>query len=265
TRPLTLNATAADLTLALAISPGRPGENTYTLSVTDRSGQPAANVEKAVVRFSFLDQDLGEVEVPLEPRGAGVYQAQGGQLGLAGAWQAVLLVRRQGLEDARTAVRFDVATPSGAGAQQPTPLAGLPAPSQTTGLATLAALVGIGLGGLAWRRAAGEVRRAAPGLAASVAVVLVGLYVGAQSMVGAPTLAGANLRDPILPDQASLARGKQIYDANCAVCHGDTGRGDGPLAATLRPPPADLRVHMAAGHTDAQLFNWITNGVPGTA
>ena len=30
-------------------------------------------------------------------------------------------------------------------------------------------------------------------------------------------------------------------------------------------PPADLRVHMAAGHTDTQLYDWITNGVPGTA
>lgn len=32
------------------------------------------------------------------------------------------------------------------------------------------------------------------------------------------------------------------------------GRGDGPLAASLRPRPADFRVHMAAGHTDGELF-----------
>jgi mono/diheme cytochrome c family protein len=144
-------------------------------------------------------------------------------------------------------------------------LGSLPTPDARTGLAALAALAGAGLGWVAWRRAGGEARRALPGLVASVLVVLVGLYMGARSLGDAPTLSAANVRNPILPDQASLAKGKSIYDANCAVCHGASGRGDGPAAAALRPPPADLRVHMAAGHTDAQLFNWDTNGVPGTA
>ncbi|MEO8082914.1 MAG: hypothetical protein ABI780_03770 [Ardenticatenales bacterium] len=35
-------------------------------------------------------------------------------------------------------------------------------------------------------------------------------------------------------------------------------------AGALTSPPADLRVHMAAGHTDAQLFYWITNGIEAT-
>ena len=42
-----------------------------------------------------------EVEVPLNPGADGRYQAQGGELGVAGRWQAVIIVRRQGLEDAR--------------------------------------------------------------------------------------------------------------------------------------------------------------------
>jgi mono/diheme cytochrome c family protein len=49
------------------------------------------------------------------------------------------------------------------------------------------------------------------------------------------------------------------------MCHGDTGRGDGPVGLGLVPRPADFKIHMAAGHTDAQLFDWISNGVPGTA
>ena len=52
---------------------------------------------------------------------------------------------------------------------------------------------------------------------------------------------------------------------HCQVCHGAIGAGDGPAAARLDPRPADLRVHMAAGHTDGELFVWITDGMPGTA
>jgi mono/diheme cytochrome c family protein len=34
--------------------------------------------------------------------------------------------------------------------------------------------------------------------------------------------------------------GKREYDANCAVCHGKTGKGDGPYADLLRKPATDL-------------------------
>ncbi|HLH20923.1 MAG TPA: cytochrome c [Chloroflexota bacterium] len=66
-------------------------------------------------------------------------------------------------------------------------------------------------------------------------------------------------------DPASLARGQEIYAQMCAMCHGLQGRGDGPLARTMVPRPADFRVHMAEGHTPEQLFDWTSNGVPDTA
>jgi len=34
--------------------------------------------------------------------------------------------------------------------------------------------------------------------------------------------------------------GRALYNGSCASCHGLDGRGDGPAAAALRPPPADL-------------------------
>src|SRR5262245_54719263 len=34
-------------------------------------------------------------------------------------------------------------------------------------------------------------------------------------------------------DVAVLARGRAIYDAQCAVCHGPRGEGDGPAAMGL--------------------------------
>jgi mono/diheme cytochrome c family protein len=39
-----------------------------------------------------------------------------------------------------------------------------------------------------------------------------------------------------------IDRGKALYAANgCGTCHGLSGRGDGPIAKTLTPPPRDFR------------------------
>jgi len=40
----------------------------------------------------------------------------------------------------------------------------------------------------------------------------------------------------IVPD---AIQGKQVFEANCAVCHGATGNGDGPMATTLKAPEID--------------------------
>src|SRR5207245_4142594 len=42
---------------------------------------------------------------------------------------------------------------------------------------------------------------------------------------------------PIVPD---AIRGKQVFDQNCAVCHGAQGEGNGPVAATLTAPDKDV-------------------------
>jgi mono/diheme cytochrome c family protein len=41
--------------------------------------------------------------------------------------------------------------------------------------------------------------------------------------------------------------GVVLYRDNCVICHGVTGAGDGPLAADLPVPPANLR-QLAAGN-----------------
>jgi hypothetical protein len=74
-----------------------------------------------------------------------------------------------------------------------------------------------------------------------------------------------SMKNPIPPNLESLGRGRVLFDANCVTCHGQFGFGDGPAAAALNPPPANLQVHLAAGHTDGQLFYWISNGISNTA
>lgn len=41
-------------------------------------------------------------------------------------------------------------------------------------------------------------------------------------------------------DADHASAGRMLFQNNCAACHGQAGRGDGPLAAQLGRKPADL-------------------------
>jgi mono/diheme cytochrome c family protein len=64
------------------------------------------------------------------------------------------------------------------------------------------------------------------------------------------------------------AAGKKTYTTNCSSCHGDTGKGDGPVGGALQPPPRDFSMAEFAYDTDgdgekgtdADLTNVIKNG-----
>ncbi|MCA1553602.1 MAG: c-type cytochrome, partial [Chloroflexi bacterium] len=91
-----------------------------------------------------------------------------------------------------------------------------------------------------------------------------GVALCAMGTLLTPSASAGVLVNPIAPDAASLAEGKRVYDANCAACHGASGRGTGPLAATLNPRPSDFVLHVNQ-HSDDVLFGWIGDGIAGTA
>jgi high-affinity iron transporter len=62
------------------------------------------------------------------------------------------------------------------------------------------------------------------------------------------------------------AEGRQLYAANCASCHGERGRGDGPAGRALSPPPPALGDAVAmADVTPAMMYNILSVGVAGTS
>jgi DMSO reductase family type II enzyme heme b subunit len=66
--------------------------------------------------------------------------------------------------------------------------------------------------------------------------------------------------------------GKAVYETKCAGCHGEKGDGKGAAAELLRPAPRDFtsgiyKIRSTANKvpTDKDLFDVITNGMPGTS
>ena len=60
-----------------------------------------------------------------------------------------------------------------------------------------------------------------------------------------------------------LASGRQLYAVHCAVCHGDSGRGDGPSAAGFASKPSDLADgRLMNPLPDAFIVNIILRGGP---
>ncbi|PYP52835.1 MAG: hypothetical protein DMD45_03045 [Gemmatimonadetes bacterium] len=67
-------------------------------------------------------------------------------------------------------------------------------------------------------------------------------------------------------DEGLVREGEGRYATTCASCHGATGGGDGPLAATLSVRPPALRDLAVQGRfTDRELEGLILRGRPGTA
>ena len=76
--------------------------------------------------------------------------------------------------------------------------------------------------------------------------------------------AASGTQSPLPHTGATIAAGRATYAERCAACHGERGRGDGPAAPGLHPPPADLLLHVPQ-HTEGELYYFIARGIPGTA
>ena len=71
-------------------------------------------------------------------------------------------------------------------------------------------------------------------------------------------------QNPVPADEVSLQRGKILFNLNCAVCHGDSGQGNGPVTEFWREdarPPANLVSERTTAYSDGAIYMFITQGI----
>ncbi|MFI4961002.1 MAG: c-type cytochrome, partial [Hyphomicrobiales bacterium] len=54
--------------------------------------------------------------------------------------------------------------------------------------------------------------------------------------MGTALLGAALIAVPVVGYSQAVEIGKREYVNSCAVCHGDSGKGDGPIVASLKTP-----------------------------
>ena len=266
--PVNRRIETGGLAVQVGITPASIGENTLSVQIP---GVDPSSVERAQLTLTYLDSELGAQPVVLDPvpEALGTWQSVTPFLSQPGQWQADLLVRRTGQDDLRGSLRFQVSGPGAAAAQTSTATANyplLPSPVVALSYVLVAAGLVVCVVGIVRRGRRRQRNTRAAVVAAGLLVIACGGYVYAREQTDGIPLDVANVRNPVPPDDRSIAAGQQIYTTYCETCHGETGRGDGPTGLRLVPRPADLQVHMAPGvHKDGELFFWISYGYPKSA
>jgi copper transport protein len=238
-----------DLEVEISVSPARVGQNEFMLMLFSADGQPVYAAKEVLLRFTPNQANIPPSELQLIGDGSGMFIAKGTHLSLPGKWQVQAVVRRQD--------KFDVYANFDLTLQKPGSSDGTAASRQAGGL-----ILSIGLLAALITDSIKANRITRFGLGVTLVILMAGI--GVYYLMRPPIVENAQA-NPILPNRESIAAGSALFATNCVPCHGASGRGDGPVGLAMNPRPADLTQHAVLGvHTDAQLYEWITNGFPGT-
>jgi mono/diheme cytochrome c family protein len=83
---------------------------------------------------------------------------------------------------------------------------------------------------------------------------------GAVPVQGVALVGGQVVSTPAPSGTQSLQYGQVLYDQHCALCHGQDGKGAGPLAHYFQPSRVSLVGGTAITLSDAQIFTILTQG-----
>ena len=258
--PLQLATQADNLDVTLTIDPARSGLSNYNIRLT-QNGQPLTDAQEVSLRFTYLTRGLGTTKATASLTPDGTYATSGAYLSLTGEWQIEAAVRRPRAFDAFAAYRVKIdldghVVPVTA----ETPIDALTRWLSIYGLA-FGGFVAIGLG-LSWLVIGWKASRNVWSQVILLVPVLLAIPIGVRSVATffSEATPGLTLTNPFLPDEQSLAIGEQLFKQNCAVCHGDAGRGNGPGAANLSHRPPDFGDGHLDIHPDGDVVYWIQNG-----
>lgn len=256
-----------DLTIEVTLTPALVGNNTFDILIIDEAGNPVADIDEVTLRFTFLGQSIGSAEAFAEPVTAGLFRVEGSYISLIGTWQVEVSVQRPDAFDTFAAYRLEAGVggnirPVQSGVRPLESAAKFMTLTGGGGTGALLVLFAIFWGIIAVKAAKNEWQ-----LIPLLAISLIAFWLGASQLLTffnedfTPAKFATN---PILPDVESIAIGQGLFEENCVQCHGREGRGDGPVAASLNPPPADFASGHTATHPDGDLFYWILNGIEDT-
>jgi mono/diheme cytochrome c family protein len=93
----------------------------------------------------------------------------------------------------------------------------------------------------------------------AAAVLVIALW-GQFALMAQGNADAAKIRNPVAATPESIAAGQQLYQRNCASCHGRNGQG-GPGNDLIPAAPSLLGDAWSHGSTDGEIFTNIRSGV----
>jgi copper transport protein len=250
--------TIGERSATLSMAPGTAGPNHIRLDI---SGDPLPAKTEANILLAPPVDMAGQKSVDLERTTGNTFEAHTAEMSVVGDWGMTLTISQVGAFQWSAELTHTAAQRKPGARSISIPTWTLNGAGLIGFLAVMAGIVGLVIG---WRAGNRSTRREGYGLG-SVAIAA-GLLLLTQ---GRSDVASAGIPldtpNPVpLTDQA-VEVGKNAFQANCIACHGVGAAGDGPAAQGMVPPPANLLEGHALYHADAEFFNWIRNGKPGTA
>jgi copper transport protein len=276
-----LTADAEDIFVTLTIDPNQPGSNTFEVYLAGRTD----TVENLRLEFvqpgGFASPSRLALDASNPPT---FYIGQGPFLTAPGKWTITLNIRRNvgfdlrlDFQDEVKAAAAPAASDARIGGSFNSPIALTLSVTLLLGVTAAGTLIlllgslprrGYPDGYLAWAVEEASYRLPVTRLRPLISLgVLVAVGIGLGIIVGSHTHSrlspsAATAGNPIPSTQDSIDKGRVLFMNNCTKCHGETGRGDGPLASSLPIPPANLYDHIPY-HPDQFFFGVMTKGLSG--